>query len=281
MTSGKNFRLGYSPERINPGDNIHRLDNTQKIVSGDTPITTQKIREIYSKIAPICEEDATIEEAESAKVLENSQRDINIAFMNEAAIIFELLRNKLNYKINTNKVIKLMNTKWNALKFEPGLVGGHCIGVDPYYMAYKSHGLGYFPNVITAGRCVNDSMGKYIAEQIVKRINGDKILIMGVTFKENVEDSRNSKVFDIVYELEKYGKKITITDPIADPDKIYYEYKHTIKNSFENEQYDCVVVAVKHKQYLELTEKYFALLTNFIVDIKGIYDFKNIKIWQP
>ena len=222
----QDFFVGYSPERINPGDKEHTLTKILKIVSGDTPETLDKVaRAVREIIVPGVHRASSIKAAEAAKVIENTQRDLNIALMNELAIIFDKLG------IDTSEVLEAAGTKWNFLKFKPGLVGGHCIGVDPYYLTHKADMLGYHPQVILAGRRINDGMGKFIAEQTIKHmiaagsyIKGAQVNVLGLTFKENCGDLRNSKVIDIIHELESYGVEVFVTDPQADPDEAMHEY---------------------------------------------------------
>ena len=242
LKCGKDFKIGYSPERINPGDKEHRLKNITKIVSGMDNEALEEIAKIYEMIIEAgVHKSKTIRVAEAAKVLENSQRDINIAFMNEVAIIL----NKMN--VDTKEVIEAMNTKWNALKFYPGLVGGHCIGVDPYYFIYKAENLGYHSQIISSGRKINDYMGEYVAEQTIKRlilnnklVKNARIAILGMTFKENCPDIRNSKVMDIIGKLEEYGVEIIATDVEADKEELKKQYGINLVDIDEIENVDCV-----------------------------------------
>lgn len=246
LKCGKDFKIGYSPERINPGDKEHRLKNITKIVSGMDNEALEEIAKIYEMIIEAgVHKSKTIRVAEAAKVLENSQRDINIAFMNEVAIIL----NKMN--VDTKEVIEAMNTKWNALKFYPGLVGGHCIGVDPYYFIYKAENLGYHSQIISSGRKINDYMGEYVAEQTIKRlilnnklVKNARIAILGMTFKENCPDIRNSKVMDIIGKLEEYGVEIIATDVEADKEELKKQYGINLVDIDEIENVDCLILAV-------------------------------------
>lgn len=250
----QDFFVGYSPERINPGDKEHMLNNTLKIVAGDTPETLNKVAELYELIVkPGVHRACSIKVAEAAKVIENTQRDLNIALMNELAIIFDKIG------IDTTEVLTAAGTKWNFLKFKPGLVGGHCIGVDPYYLTHKAEMVGYHPQVILAGRRINDSMGKYIAETTVKNmiasgsvIKGARVNVLGLTFKENCADLRNSKVIDIIRELRSYGVEVFVTDACADPDEALHEYGINLLRWEELPLADAIVVAVSHSQYKEL-----------------------------
>lgn len=274
---GKDFKLGYSPERINPGDRTHTLQNVTKIVAGSDTEALATISSVYSRVvqAGLCEV-SSIQVAEAAKILENTQRDLNIALMNEMAMICHQL------DINTQEVIDAAATKWNFLRFTPGLVGGHCIGIDPYYMTYKAKEIGYEPRVILSGRQINDSMGRYIAQQVIQQlvkmgkvITTAKVLVMGVTFKENISDTRNSKVIDIIKTLQTFNVQIDITDPHALPDLLEKEYQLTLTAELSND-YDAVIVAVPHQAYLKLTEEdllKYAKENALLVDVKNI--FKN------
>jgi UDP-N-acetyl-D-galactosamine dehydrogenase len=251
----KDFFVGYSPERINPGDKEHTLTKILKIVSGDTPETLEQVAAVYEMIIePGVHRASSIRAAEAAKVIENTQRDLNIALMNELALIFEKMG------IDTSEVLEAAGTKWNFLKFKPGLVGGHCIGVDPYYLTHKAEMLGYHPQVILAGRRINDGMGKFIAEQTVKRmiaagsqIKGAKVNVLGLTFKEDCGDLRNSKVIDIIRELKSYGIEVHVTDPTADPAEAVHEYGVDLVSFAKLPCADAVVAAVAHKEYRALT----------------------------
>lgn len=271
----KDFKVGYSPERINPGDKQHTLQNVVKVASGCCDESLEQIAKTYELVVAAGVHRApTIKVAEAAKIIENTQRDVNIALINELSIIF----NKL--KINTFDVLEAAGTKWNFLKFSPGLVGGHCIGVDPYYLTHKALQAGYHAQVITSGRYVNDSMGFYIAKQTVKKIiahgkhiQDAKVLIMGATFKEDVSDIRNSKVIDIVNELQSFQVHVDIIDPHADSNEMLHEYGVGLIDSAGND-YDAVIVAVNHKEYISLNEHYFK---NILKDAKGVFvDVKGI-----
>lgn len=276
------FKVGFSPERINPGDQEHTLIRIVKVVSGGDEVSSENIAKVYEMIIEAgIHRASSIKVAEAAKIIENTQRDINIGFMNELSIIF----NRMG--INTYEVLEAAGTKWNFLKFFPGLVGGHCIGVDPYYLTYKAKQLGYHAQMISSGRFINDSMGGYVAKQVVKKIistdkniKDSKVLIMGATFKENVSDIRNSKVVDIVKELRSFGVNVDTIDPYADPVEVEEEYGFQLKE-VNGIEYDAVIVAVNHKQYLDLDESYFLKLLNgagLLVDIKGIYRGKINKL---
>ena len=274
----EDFFVGYSPERINPGDAQHSLQNTMKIVSACNTEALEHIAAVYSKVVKAGVHKApSIEVAESAKIMENTQRDVNIALMNEFSIIF----NRMG--INTYDVLEAAGTKWNFLKFYPGLVGGHCIGVDPYYMVYKANEMNYHPHVIQSGRFVNDSMGGYIGKHTVKKMIangispiGARVLVLGITFKENVADTRNSKVADIVKELKSFSIDVDVVDPHADPAKVEWEYGIKMA-SIPSGKYQAVIAAVSHNEYAHLTEEDFAeYLTpdGILVDIKGKYKGK-------
>ena len=268
------FKVGFSPERINPGDHDHTLTKIVKVTSGCDDESAENIARVYELIIKAgVHRASSIKVAEAAKIIENTQRDINIAFMNELSIIF----NRMD--INTYEVLEAAGTKWNFLRFYPGLVGGHCIGVDPYYLSYKAKALGYHPQMIDSGRSINDSMGGYIGKQTVKKIiaagkgmKGIRVLIMGITFKEDVTDIRNSKVIDVVRELEDFGIKVDIVDPGASGHEVKEEYGIDLKAS-PSGKYDAVILAVSHSQYLNLDETYFTSLLNkdgIVVDVKGI-----------
>lgn len=274
----EDFVVGYSPERINPGDAQHSLQNTMKIVSACNSEALENIAQVYSQVVKAGVHKApTIEVAESAKIMENTQRDVNIALMNEFSIIFSRLG------INTYDVLEAAGTKWNFLKFYPGLVGGHCIGVDPYYMVYKANELNYHPHVIQGGRFVNDSMGGYVGKHTVKQLIskgispiGARVLILGITFKENVADTRNSKVADIVKELKSFSVDVDVVDPHADPAKVEWEYGIKMA-AHPTGKYQAVIAAVSHKEYSNYTQEDFEnLLTpdGIVVDIKGTYKNK-------
>jgi UDP-N-acetyl-D-galactosamine dehydrogenase len=268
------FKVGFSPERINPGDQNHTLTKITKVTSGCDEESAENIARVYELVIKAgVHRASSIKVAEAAKIIENTQRDINIAFMNELSIIF----NKMG--INTYEVLEAAGTKWNFLRFYPGLVGGHCIGVDPYYLSFKAKALGYHPQMIDSGRFINDSMGGYIGKQTVKKLiaagkgmKGTRVLIMGITFKEDVTDIRNSKVIDVVNELDDFGIKVDVIDPGASRHEVKEEYGLDLKDS-PGGKYDAVILAVSHRQYLNLDESYFTPLLNkngIIVDVKGI-----------
>ena len=283
----EDFKVGYSPERINPGDKQHTLQNVMKVASGCCTESLEQIAKTYELVVTAGVHRApTIKVAEAAKIIENTQRDVNIALINELSIIF----NKL--KINTFDVLEAAGTKWNFLPFRPGLVGGHCIGVDPYYLTHKAQQAGYHSKVITSGRYVNDSMGFYIAKQTVQKmiaqgkiVQESKVLIMGATFKEDVSDIRNSKVIDIVNELKSYQVHVDMIDPHADSDEMQHEYGVPLISHASND-YDAIIVAVNHKEYMGLNENYFKGLLKdgkgIFVDVKGIYkdQIKEIEYWS-
>ena len=272
---GEDFKVGYSPERINPGEKIHTLPDTIKVVSGSDEETLEQLSVIYGTIVKAGIHKApSIKVAEAAKIIENTQRDVNIALMNELSIIL----GRMN--INTYDVLDAAATKWNFLKFYPGLVGGHCIGVDPYYLVHKASKLKYHPQIISRGRFVNDSMGGYIAKKLIKKLIAKeinlmeaKVLIMGITFKENVSDIRNSKVVDIIRELADYGVKVDVIDPYADKLDVKREYGIDMIETAEG-GYSVIIVAVAHNNYMELDERYFTSLSvenGILADIKGVY----------
>ncbi len=280
------FKLGYSPERINPGDKEHTLSSIVKVVSGCDEESLDTIAKVYELVVSAGVHKAScIKVAEAAKIIENTQRDLNIALMNELSIIFD----KMN--INTFEVLEAAGTKWNFLKFQPGLVGGHCIGVDPYYLTYKSNKLGYNSQVILAGREINDGMAAHIAKKILQHIiqnNGDlkhaKVLVMGATFKENVSDIRNSKIADVVKELKSYSLQVHVTDPHAGSDELLHEYGFELTKEISND-YEAVIVAVPHKAYMNMNDEEFAAITKpnaIIADIKGIFRSKinSRKYWS-
>ena len=282
----QDFKVGYSPERINPGDKEHTITRILKVVSGCDAESLQQIADVYKIIVePGVHLASSIKVAEAAKIIENTQRDVNIALMNELSIIFSRIG------INTFDVLEAAGTKWNFLKFNPGLVGGHCIGVDPYYLTYKAESLGYHARIINSGRYVNDSMGFYIAKNTVKRIaaanknlKDSVVLVMGATFKENVSDIRNSKVANIISELKSYGLKVEIVDPYASSEELTHEYGFELRSSVGN-NYDAVVIAVSHKEYLQLDENYFTSILaegGVIIDVKGLYrkKIKNTSYWS-
>lgn len=279
MRIGKDFTVGYSPERINPGDKVHTLESVVKIVAGSDHMTTALLAELYGKIVSAgVHVTSSIMVAEAAKVIENTQRDLNIALMNELAIIFNSLG------IDTGEVLKAAGTKWNFLPFSPGLVGGHCIGVDPYYLTFKAESLGYHPQVILAGRRINDFMGKFVAESCVKElirkggsVRNAKVGILGFTYKENVPDIRNTRVIDIVRELKEYGIEALVHDPLADNEQAVREYEISLSHLKEFQQLDALILAVPHHDYSfiqpEQLPKWFRNPKNTLVlDVKGFFE---------
>ena len=273
LTAYTDFKVGYSPERINPGDSKHTLTNVVKVVAGNDAEALEEIAKVYELVVTAgVHRAATIKVAEAAKVIENTQRDVNIALINELSIIF----NKMD--INTFDVLEAAGTKWNFLPFTPGLVGGHCIGVDPYYLTFKAKEYGYHAQIINSGRSVNDGMGAYIAGMIVKKLvaknkssEGARVLVMGATFKENVSDIRNSKVVDVISELQAFGLHVEVTDPYASSDDLRSHYGFSLIDEVGRD-YDAVVLAVGHNEYLDLTEDYFDKICNdgaVIFDVKG------------
>jgi UDP-N-acetyl-D-galactosamine dehydrogenase len=286
----RDFFVGYSPERINPGDREHMLTNVVKVVSGDTPATLEKVAALYERIVrPGVHRASSIKAAEACKVIENTQRDLNIALMNELAIIFDKVG------IDTTEVIEAAGTKWNFLKFRPGLVGGHCIGVDPYYLTHKAEMLGYLPQVILAGRRINDGMGKFIAEQTVKQmiaaggyVKGSKVNVLGLTFKENCADLRNSKVVDIIDELKSYGVEVFVHDPEADPDEAAHEYGVRLLPWDALPRADAIVAAVAHRPFATLGVEDLArklVRGGVFIDVKAAFDPEplraaGLKVWR-
>ncbi|WP_293873000.1 nucleotide sugar dehydrogenase [Flavobacterium sp.] len=270
------FFAGYSPERINPGDKEHTVEKILKVTSGSTPEIGQKVNELYKSVITAGTHLApSIKVAEAAKVIENSQRDINIAFVNELAKIFNLL------EIDTHHVLEAAGTKWNFLPFKPGLVGGHCIGVDPYYLAQKAQEKGYHPEIILAGRRLNDSMGEYVASQVVKlmikkgvTINGAKLLMLGITFKENCPDVRNTKIVDVVHALADYGIDVTITDPWAKPSEVQHEYKLITTKEVPSETFDAIVLGVAHKEFTTIDLSKLKKPNGVLFDVKGVLNEK-------
>ncbi|MGO4821873.1 MULTISPECIES: nucleotide sugar dehydrogenase [unclassified Flavobacterium] len=266
------FFVGYSPERINPGDKEHTVEKILKVTAGSNIEAGILVDNLYKSVITAGTHLApSIRVAEAAKVIENSQRDINIAFVNELAKIFNLMN------IDTQAVLKAASTKWNFLPFKPGLVGGHCIGVDPYYLAQKAQELGYHPEIILAGRRLNDSMGEYIASQIVKMmikkgiaINGATILILGITFKENCPDVRNTKVVNVIDALQEYGVQVSICDPLANPDTVWSEYKLITVTAMPETTFDAVVLGVAHKEFLNLNFRKLMNPISFLYDVKGV-----------
>lgn len=303
LKCGVDFKVGYSPERINPGDKVHRLETIVKVVSGMDEESLEDIAKVYEMVIEAgVHRAATIKVAEAAKVIENSQRDINIAFMNELSIIF----NKMG--IDTKAVLEAAGTKWNFLNFTPGLVGGHCIGVDPYYLTYKAEKMGYHSQIILSGRKINDDMGKYVAENTVKKmikankqINGSKVAVFGVTFKENCPDVRNTKVVDVIRELEEYGVEVKVIDPVADKEDLWHEYKINPSNVEDVKDMDAIIFAVPHEEFkcisLQDIKKMFRSVASYssslidevaatlrvqvlqdeyvLIDVKGMFDRKE------
>ena len=294
LKCGIDFKVGYSPERINPGDKVHRLETIVKVVAGMDEESLDDIAKVYELVVDAgVHRAASIKVAEAAKVIENSQRDINIAFMNELSIIF----NKMD--IDTNEVLEAAGTKWNCLKFSPGLVGGHCIGVDPYYLTYKAEQMGYHSQIILSGRRINDDMGKYVVENLVKNlikadvpVKDAKVAILGFTFKENCPDTRNTRVIDIVNELKEYGIAPMIADPEADAEEANHEYGITFNSIEEVNQMDAVIVAVGHDQFMNLEQNDFNKMfkqaengNKVLLDIKGVlnrkeYEAAGYRYWR-
>ena len=280
LVFNQDFFVGYSPERINPGDKERTVEKILKITSGSTPEVAEKIDELYkSVITGGTYKAQSIKVAEAAKVIENSQRDINIAFVNELAKIFNVL------DIDTNAVLEAAGTKWNFLKFKPGLVGGHCIGVDPYYIAQKAEEHGYFPEIILAGRRINNGMGEYIASQVVKQmikhsinINNADVLVLGITFKENCPDVRNTKVIDVISNIESYSCNVDIYDPWADVNEVQHEYGIKILNNLPNKKYDAIILAVTHNEFLKINLKDFKKENSIIYDVKGVIENADYRL---
>jgi len=278
LTFGTDFTVGYSPERINPGDKIHSLDKVVKVVAGSDEPTTDMMEKVYSQVVKAgIHRASSIKVAEAAKVIENTQRDLNIALMNELAMIFDIIG------IDTTEVLKAAGSKWNFLPFQPGLVGGHCIGVDPYYLTFKAESIGYHPEMILAGRRINDGMGKYIAERTVKLlihqgqpVKGAKVAVLGITFKENVPDLRNTRVVDIIHELEEYGIQVLVHDPMADSGEAYQHYQLNLCTMDMLKGVDAVVITVMHNAYREMGLSGIAGLCTkgqpIVVDVKSIFD---------
>lgn len=272
----QDFFVGYSPERINPGDKEHTVEKILKVTSGSTPEIGKKVDQLYASVITAGTHLApSIQVAEAAKVIENSQRDINIAFVNELAKIFNLMN------IDTHAVLEAAGTKWNFLPFKPGLVGGHCIGVDPYYLAQRSQEFGYHPEIILAGRRMNDGMGKYVASEIIRlmvqkdiKIKNAKVLVLGITFKENCPDVRNTKAVDVISNLQSYGTELTIFDPWASIDEVQEEYGYHITNHIPNETFDTIVLAVAHKEFLEIDLRSKLQPNGVLYDVKGILTCK-------
>ena len=286
LKCGIDFKIGYSPERINPGDKVHRLENIKKIVSGMDNESLEEIKNVYDMVIKVGTYPvSTIKTAEAIKVVENSQRDINIAFMNELAMVFDRMG------IDTAEVVDGMNTKWNALGFRPGLVGGHCIGVDPYYFTYEAEKLGYHSQIILSGRKVNDGMGAFVADATIKQLilagkapKKSKVVILGLTFKENCPDTRNSKVEDIINRLKEYGISPTVADPWASERDAMNEYGVTLTDISEINDADCVILAVAHNEFKAMTyeeiDKLYKNCDNsekILIDVKSIFDIKQIE----
>ncbi len=290
LTCGTDFTVGYSPERINPGDKEHTFTRIKKVVAGQDAVTLEIVAAVYGSVVTAgVHKAASIRVAEAAKVIENTQRDLNIALMNELALIFDRLG------IDTNDVLEAAGTKWNFLKFKPGLVGGHCIGVDPYYLTHKAEKIGYIPQVILAGRRINDGMGKFIAQRTVKEmihaghnVLGATVTLLGLTFKEDCPDLRNSKVIDIIRELQDYGINVQVSDPLADASEARHEYGVDLVPFAELKQSEAVVVAVAHNQYCQLSiEKLKGMMNGapLLVDVKGVFDPQSvadagIRLWR-
>jgi UDP-N-acetyl-D-galactosamine dehydrogenase len=276
LVRGRDFFVGYSPERINPGDKTHTLPNVVKVVAGESEEVCDRIADLYGLVVKAgVYKASSIKTAEAAKVIENTQRDLNIALMNELSILFNLMG------IDTYEVLEAARTKWNFMDFRPGLVGGHCIGVDPYYLTYKAESLGYHPQVITAGRLINDSMGKHVASSVVKQLvrrgftlESVSINVLGITFKENVPDIRNSKVIDVIRELEDYGISVHVTDPLADREEVMKEYGLQLVDLYDLPPGDAVILAVSHEEYVNLGwSGVHSLLKNgvgVVADLKGV-----------
>lgn len=275
----EDFFAGYSPERINPGDKEHTVEKILKVTSGSTPEVGQKVNDLYASVITAGTHLApTIKVAEAAKVIENSQRDINIAFVNELAKIFNLM------DIDTHAVLEAAGTKWNFLPFKPGLVGGHCIGVDPYYLAQKAQEHGYHPEIILAGRRLNDSMGEYVASQVVKclikkgiKVNGSEILMLGVTFKENCPDVRNTKIVDVIKSLEEYSIKVTTYDPWANPKEVEHEYGIQSTDQIPTQKFDAIVLGVSHQVFTDLNLNNLRKEKSIIYDVKGVLNQTEVE----
>ncbi|MBD8946431.1 MAG: nucleotide sugar dehydrogenase [Clostridiales bacterium] len=286
LKCGADFKVGYSPERINPGDKIHRLENIHKIVSGSDSEALEQIQKIYDLVIEVGTHSvSTIKTAEAIKVVENSQRDINIAFMNELAMVFDRM------DIDTNEVVDGMNTKWNALGFRPGLVGGHCIGVDPYYFTYEAEKLGYHSQIILSGRKVNDGMGAFVADAAIKQMiiagkspKSSKVVILGLTFKENCPDTRNSKVADIIKRLKEYEISPVVVDPWATEQDAKTEYDVDLKTMSDVKNADCIIIAVAHNEFKAMTlddinnfYKDIPQNEKILIDVKGLYKVSDLK----
>ncbi len=286
LKCGTDFKVGYSPERVNPGDKLHRPENIKKVVSGCDNESLETISEVYELVISAgVHKVSSIRTAEAVKIAENSQRDINIAFMNELAMVFDRM------DIDTEEVATAMDTKWNALKFRPGLVGGHCIGVDPYYFIYQAERLGYHGQIVTAGRKINDSMGEFMAKTVVKKLaetgkpaNLAKVAVLGITFKENCGDTRNSKVYDIIKMLKENGAEVCVADPWADKGEAKKEYGIELIEMKDISDADCVIFAVAHRQFKEMTlenvDKFFKKCPDcekVLIDVKSIFDKKEVE----
>ena len=286
LRCGADFKVGYSPERINPGDRVHRLENIRKIVSGMDEVSLTEIRNVYDLVIEVGTHPvSSIKTAEAVKVVENSQRDINIAFMNELAMVFDRMG------IDTNEVVDGMNTTWNALGFRPGLVGGHCIGVDPYYFTYEAERLGYHSQIVLAGRKVNDGMGAFVADAAIKQmilagkaVKHARVVILGLTFKEDCPDTRNSKVEDIIIRLREYGVEPVVVDPWASPEDAMHEYGVTLSAMDEVHDADCVIVAVAHSAFRAMSLEEIGRLygdmpdsEKVLIDVKGLYAIADVK----
>lgn len=286
LKCGVDFKIGYSPERINPGDKVHRLENIHKIVSGMDKESLEEIKNVYDLVIEVGTHPVSnIRTAEAVKVVENSQRDINIAFMNELAMVFDRM------DIDTNEVVDGMNTKWNALGFRPGLVGGHCIGVDPYYFTYQAEKLGYHSQIILNGRIVNDSMGRYVADAAIKKMieaglapKKAKVLILGITFKENCPDTRNSKVDDIIKRLNEYGIEPVVVDPWASEQDALHEYGVKLSKLDDIHDVDCIISAVAHNEFKTMglvgLKKFYRNVNDaekVLIDVKGLYTVEDLK----
>ena len=284
LKCGVDFKIGYSPERINPGDKVHRLENIHKIVSGCDAESLEEIKNVYDIVIEVGTHPVSnMKTAEAVKVVENSQRDINIAFMNELAMVFDKMG------IDTNEVVDGMNTKWNALGFRPGLVGGHCIGVDPYYFTYEAEKLGYHSQIILNGRIVNDNMGKFVADSTIKEMvkaglapKNAKVAIFGLTFKENCPDTRNSKVDDIIKELKQWGIQPVVADPWASERDAMHEYGVTLTKLEDIHDVDCIIVAVAHNEFKALSlddlKKFYKKdAAKVLIDVKGLYKVDDLK----
>lgn len=290
LTCGQDFTVGYSPERINPGDKEHTFTKIKKVVSGQDRKTLDIVADVYASVVTAGVHRATsIKVAEAAKVIENTQRDLNIALMNELALIFDRMG------IDTNEVLEAAGTKWNFLKFRPGLVGGHCIGVDPYYLTHKAEKIGYIPQVILAGRRINDGMGTFIAQRTIREmilaghnVLKNRVTVLGLTFKEDCPDLRNSKVIDIIHELESYGIQVQVSDPMADPDEAFHEYGVRLTPTSELRPATAIVAAVAHRTFLSWApEDFLRNMTEkpVLIDVKGMYDQESmiasgIRVWR-